>query len=176
MQPGNLTGDYIRFRIDRSRGLMWVEEVSFAQGVNFNGEPTPFSPLMKAMDYMAKRDYNGKGPCRFRIDAHCEGDTATFTIHPTENFHSVVEVPHALLREMLRKILTPRETEAAILLFEGRPIRCIAAQMQVAEGTVKRMNYNIYQKMGLASQVELIRDIYTRLAQYASMRETEGRE
>ena len=168
MWQENFTGDYITYNVDWEKERMQLRQAS----PTFNGlldkEPVPITPIV----YLAENYYRPKAPeacCRILVELYYDGKTGTLRIHPTDDFQSVVAVPHALLRELLRELLTLRETEAAILLFEGRTIRYIASQMKIAEGTVKRMIYNIYQKMHLASQVELIRDIYARLAQHVQL-------
>jgi len=166
----NQSGEFFSFSIDWDKGAMRFQEAHASQKEGL-GELVYALPLLRALEDLVKRGGRGNPPFRFRIDALYDRETLTLSVHPTEDFHSVVEVPRELLRELLREVLTPRETEAAIFLFEGCTIRYIAVQMKIAEGTVKRMIYNIYKKMNLASQVELIRDIYARLAQHASMQE-----
>ena len=51
---------------------------------------------------------------------------------------------------------TPREGVILLYLAKGRNAKYIAAQLYVAERTVKTHTYHIYQKMGIHSQQELI--------------------
>lgn len=53
--------------------------------------------------------------------------------------------------------LTPRQREIAELLVVGYPSRYIAHTLNIAEGTVKRQIYNVYQKLQINSRVELMR-------------------
>lgn len=52
--------------------------------------------------------------------------------------------------------LTQREMEVLLLLVQGKTIRAIAADMFIAEGTVKAHVQHIYQKMGVHNRAELI--------------------
>ena len=53
--------------------------------------------------------------------------------------------------------LTPREQETISLAAQGYPNRYIAHRMEISEGTVKKLLYNGYQKLGISSRVELCR-------------------
>ncbi|MDD6176250.1 MAG: helix-turn-helix transcriptional regulator [Firmicutes bacterium] len=53
--------------------------------------------------------------------------------------------------------LTPREKETLSLAAQGYPNRYIAHRMEISEGTVKKLLYNGYQKLGVSSRVELCR-------------------
>ena len=98
------------------------------------------------------------------ISARREGQGVLLRLHRAEGYARLADVPRERLHALLRPLLTPRETEIAALLFESRTIRCIAGTLHIAEGTVKRIIHNLYQKMNVSSQVELVRDIYARLA------------
>jgi len=52
--------------------------------------------------------------------------------------------------------LTPRETEVFLLLAKGRNSKVIERELNISNHTVKSHNYNIYRKMGVESQQELI--------------------
>lgn len=71
---------------------------------------------------------------------------------------------HCIAPQIFGGLLSPREQEIAIEIFEGRTIRHVATELCIAEGTVKRTTHNIYCKMGVASQVELVHEIYARIA------------
>ena len=172
MPRENLSGDYMSFRINWDAGTITLQQASPAAAALLSTQPVPITPVLLLAESLSRRTGQGNPPYRFLIDLEYDRESCTISVHSTEDFHSVVQVPQELLRELLRKLLTPRETEAAILLFEGRTIRYIAVQMRIAEGTVKRMIHNIYKKMNLASQVELIRDIYARLAQHVALQES----
>lgn len=53
--------------------------------------------------------------------------------------------------------LTPREQETISLAAQGYPNRYIAHRMEISEGTVKKLLYNGYQKLGISSRVEMCR-------------------
>lgn len=55
-----------------------------------------------------------------------------------------------------RSKLTPRETEVFMLLAKGRNSRVIERELSISSHTVKSHNYNIYRKLGVESQQELI--------------------
>jgi len=128
-------------------------------------EAQPISPFLIALKNMI-------GPDRlcsdeehsFFVDVHCKGNTLTVNLHRNE-YASVLIAPQELLHQLLRKVLTCRETEIAVLLFHGSTIKGTAGQLHIAEGTVKRMIFNIYRKLNVASQVGLIREIYQMLAE-----------
>ena len=52
--------------------------------------------------------------------------------------------------------LTRRETEVARLVSQGLANKVVAAQLGVAEGTVKTHLYSIYQKLRVSNRVGLI--------------------
>jgi DNA-binding NarL/FixJ family response regulator len=54
-------------------------------------------------------------------------------------------------------ILTPRELEVLLHLAAGKNNREIAADMQLAEGTVKNHVSNIYEKLGLTDRAQAVR-------------------
>lgn len=53
--------------------------------------------------------------------------------------------------------LTPRETEIAKLIYRGLSNREIAAQLNVAEDTVKKHLYHIFQKLNLSNRTQIIK-------------------
>ena len=55
-----------------------------------------------------------------------------------------------------RSGLTPRETEVFMLLAKGRNSRVIERELSISNHTVKSHNYNIYRKLEVDSQQELI--------------------
>jgi len=105
-------------------------------------------------------------PAHFTLDAVYDRQTLSLRLHRGGDYACLANVPRNRLHTLLSRLLTPRELEIATLLFEGCTIRCIAGMLYIAEGTVKRIIYNVYQKMGVGSQVELVREIYARLAQF----------
>jgi DNA-binding NarL/FixJ family response regulator len=54
-------------------------------------------------------------------------------------------------------ILTPRELEVLLHLASGKSNREIAAELQLAEGTVKNHVSNIYEKLGLTDRAQAVR-------------------
>ena len=161
-------GDYIVFNLDWEANEMQLCEMSpmLTQFCTLNGNKTfEITPIMHVLDVLAKLDPQDNPPYRYLTDMLYDGKKVVVNLHRTDDFHSVVNVPHEQLRVLLARLLTPRETQVATLLFEGRTIRYVATTLYIAEGTVKRTIYNIYKKMGVGSQVELVREIYARLAQ-----------
>ncbi len=57
--------------------------------------------------------------------------------------------------------LTPREQQITSMLVEGLPIKEIASELSIAEGTVKKTSNNIYRKMNISSRTELMHLFYT---------------
>jgi DNA-binding NarL/FixJ family response regulator len=57
----------------------------------------------------------------------------------------------------LATLLTPRETEVTRLVARGRTNREIAAELFIAEGTVKIHLHNIYEKTHVSRRAELVR-------------------
>ena len=62
--------------------------------------------------------------------------------------------------------LTPREHETLNLAAQGYPNRYIAHRLSISEGTVKKLIYNGYQKLGISSRVELCRMISPQAAAF----------
>lgn len=56
--------------------------------------------------------------------------------------------------------LTPREDEIVKLVIKGYTNRYIASRLKISEGTVKKMLYNCYKKLGIKSRIEIIKMIY----------------
>lgn len=54
-----------------------------------------------------------------------------------------------------RYFLTAREIEIASCIFNGLSNKAIARQLSIAENTVKKHIYHIFQKLGLSSRSEL---------------------
>jgi len=161
-------GNYMFLNTDWEADTMEVIEVGsiLKQFCGIDGRKTTFiSPFVHAMEALSKLYPEDGPPFHFLIDVRYDHGSVQAKIHCTGDFHSVVNVRSERLEKVLRPLLTPREAQIAALLFESRTIRYTAAALHIAEGTVKRIMHNIYQKLGVASQVELVREIYTRLAQ-----------
>ncbi|MGN1456845.1 MAG: response regulator transcription factor [Acutalibacteraceae bacterium] len=56
--------------------------------------------------------------------------------------------------------LTPREDEIVKLVIKGYTNRYIAGKLNISEGTVKKILYNCYKKLGVQSRIEIIKMIY----------------
>ena len=167
-------GDYLLFDLDWDKNEMRLREVS-GDSFSMAGKALQYrmdfsaqiTPLVHTLRTLAQAGGNVL-PAHFALDAVYDQQTFSLRLHRTDDYASVVDVPRERLKKVLGGLLTPREFEVATLLFEGRTIRYIASTRHIAEGTVKRIIYNLYQKLGVGSQVELVREIYTRLAQYYS--------
>ena len=66
--------------------------------------------------------------------------------------------------------LTPTESEVAVLLAEGRSVRDIAAAMGRSYGTVRWHIKQIFKKLGISRQVELVRAVLSLAGLPASRR------
>ena len=155
-------------KMDWETGTMEVREVGpvLKQFCGVQGKHIyNITPVVHAMECLTKLNPEESPPYHFLIDVRYDRETVVANVHRTEDFHSVVNVPPERLERLLRPLLTPRETQIAGLLFDGCTIRYTAATLHIAEGTVKRIMHNIYRKLGVGSQVELMREIYARLAQ-----------
>jgi len=171
-----VNGDYLIMEVDRATNEAVMREAGGALRDVIAPGRYPISPCSRSVRHIAERYGNRDGPVRIRVDALVEGDTMIYTLHCTEDFRSVVNVERSLIKKIFNSQLTPRELEIAIELFEGCTIRCIAASLHIAEGTVKRIIHNIYQKMNVVSQMELIREIYVRIAQHAALKELQAKD
>ena len=65
-----------------------------------------------------------------------------------------------LINKQIERFLTHRELEVASLIAQNKTNKYIAYKLKISEGTVKRINYNIYQKLGISSRVELTKILY----------------
>ena len=66
----------------------------------------------------------------------------------------------AMFDEQIFSKLTPREDEIVKLVIKGYTNRYIARKLKVSEGTIKKMLYNCYKKLGVKSRIEIIKMIY----------------
>ena len=161
-------GDYLSYRIDWQNKTMQLVEIGPVLEKHCPQTlDTPYAipPLVHAMECFSRMSPPGELPYRFLVDMRYDRESLLIKVHSSEDYTSVVDVPCERLEALLGPLLTPRETQIAALLFEGCTIRYIACMLHIAEGTVKRIIHNIYQKMSVGSQVELVREIYARLAQ-----------
>lgn len=176
MKP-DFVGEYLLFQLDWETGEIHLEKSS-PTFQHISQEAMPITPLAQALFDLARQSIPAQSmPApdmpeqdsaiqHCLIDAQYSGNQILLRLHRVRNYASVVEVPRERLQNLLVHLLTPREIEIATLLFEGRTIRYIASELTIAEGTVKRIIYNVYQKLNVSSQVELVREIYARLAQF----------
>ena len=161
-------GDYLWYKLDWENNQMLLQEVSpLLRGVFApDGEKTfPISPNVLALERLMQLRPPAPMPQHFALDLLYSRHDFFVNLRCTDDICSVANISHERLQALLSCFLTPRETEVASFMFMGHTIRYIARTLHIAEGTVKRTIYNIYQKLGVGSQVELIREIYTRLAQ-----------
>ena len=161
-------GDYMSFAINWEKNEMHLEKIGpvierFCENLDKN--PVPITPIIHVLERYARACPQKEPPFRYLLDMMYDGKSVFLKMHCSENYASVVDVPRERLQALLGNLLTPRETEITTLLFEGHTIRYIASALHIAEGTVKRIIHNIYQKLRVGSQVELVREIYARLAQ-----------
>jgi len=165
-------GDYLLFDLDWGKDEMRLREVSgnlfhlagkaLQYRMDFTAHITPLVYTLRALAQAGEEVL----PAHFALDAVYDQQTFLLRLHRTDDYASVVDVPRDRLKKVIGSLLTPRELEVATLLFEGHTIRYTASSLHIAEGTVKRIIYNLYQKMDVSSQVELVREIYARLAEY----------
>ena len=59
------------------------------------------------------------------------------------------------MREM-SQVLSAREIEIVRLVTKGLPNKALAAELSVAEGTIKTHLHHIYEKLRLQNRLELI--------------------
>jgi DNA-binding CsgD family transcriptional regulator len=163
----------ITCKFDWERKKMWYVDASENLRVLMPPpeEAYPLTVLVMSMEQLCKMYLPEQGgaspehPVQLSVDCTYAHDAAVFRLRVSNEYESVVNVPERHLREALQNGLTKRETDVAILLFRGETLRAIAHRFSVAEGTVKRTVYNLYQKLNISTQVELIREIYLLLAQ-----------
>jgi len=161
-------GDYLWYKLDWENNQMLLQEVSPLLRSVFapDGEKTfPMSPNVLVLERLMQLRPPAPMPQHFALDLLYSRYDFFANLRCTDDICSVANISVERLHALLSCFLTPRETEVASIMFVGHTIRYIGGTLHIAEGTVKRTIYNIYQKLGVSSQVELIREIYTRLAQ-----------
>jgi len=166
-------GDLITFEIDLDANQMEVVKLGpvlsqFCNPTDCDNRKSTITPLVRALECLTKVSPQATPPYHYTMDVVYDRKRLDIRLSCTADYDSVVQVPRERLKTVMDRLLTPRELEVATLLFEGCTIRYMACLLHIAEGTAKRIIYNIYQKLGVGSQVELVREIYTRLAQYYS--------
>ena len=169
-------GDYLWYKLNWETKQMRLQEVSPLLREVFapDGEKSfPMSPNILVLERLMQLRPPMPMPQHFAIDVLYSRHDYFVNLRCTDDICSVMNISPERLHSLLSCFLTPRETEIATLMFVGHTIRYIAATLHIAEGTVKRTIFNIYQKVGVSSQVELIQEIYTRLAQ---LKMTPGQE
>jgi len=156
--------EYLTYRIDWNNNEMQLIDCSPLFSMNPQ-ETVPISLSIHAMKTLVKMERPGltEDEYRFLLDVHSKKGIVTVNLRRSP-YNFMLHPPYDILEHVLRQSLTRRETEIAIMMFEANTIRSVASQLHIAEGTVKRIIYNIYQKLNVASQVELIREVYQRLA------------
>lgn len=112
--------------------------------------PAMFS-LLSSLRARLEREASGSEPPVSleyvdRLLAAFEGATAGDEVRPRSSD----------LRRLSPRTLSERETELLRLVAEGKPTREIAADLVIAEGTVKRHLHNIYGKLGATNRTQAI--------------------
>lgn len=77
---------------------------------------------------------------------------AMITVIPTDD--------SSVFEEMIFSKLTPRESEIVRMVIKGYTNKYIAYTLNISEGTVKKILYNCYQKLGVKSRIEIIKMVY----------------
>ena len=124
-------------------------------------ERAPMTSVVRAMIQILAQQQTEE-LVRLHVDVDYTETSVKIRLCADDCLCHATSVDNLRVAQVLDGLLSPRELEIAAALFEGRTIRYIAADLQIAEGTVKRTMHNIYRKLGVASQVELIRTIYVR--------------
>ena len=145
---------FLLYELDWERSEIKLLDASAALREHLTPESIPITQMVQAVKILAEQ--HKERPVRFHADVDYNDTSVTIRMR-------ACKTPNRLhVAELLGDSLSPRELEVAAELFEGRTIRYIAQRLHIAEGTVKRTMHNIYCKLGIASQVELIREIYAR--------------
>jgi len=169
-------GDYITFKVNWESNEMQVCELGpvLRQFCTPGDKKTcEITPIVRAMECLTKLCPDAGPPFHFLFDVQYDRKNIVVNVHCTHDYGTVVNVPPERVEAVLQGVLTPREAQIAALMFEGCTIRCIAGGLHIAEGTVKRTVYNIHQKLGVGGQVDMVREIYARLAQASASPETQ---
>ncbi|MBQ2677130.1 MAG: response regulator transcription factor [Clostridia bacterium] len=69
------------------------------------------------------------------------------TAVPNDNTNNIID--------SFSKLLTPRELQILQLVLEGYTNKYIGISLKISEGTVKKIIYNAYKKLGISSRIEL---------------------
>jgi DNA-binding NarL/FixJ family response regulator len=54
-------------------------------------------------------------------------------------------------------MLTPRELEVACMMAQGFPNKTVAERLSITEGTAKMHLHHVYEKLGIAGRMALVR-------------------
>ena len=147
---------FLLYELDWGRNETRLLDAGGALRELLTHEYMPITSAVQAVKILAEQQK--ERPARFHADIDYNDTSVTICLRTCKGN----KVNRSYVAQVLSDSLSPRELEVAVELFEGRTIRYIAQHLQIAEGTVKRTMHNIYRKLGIASQVELIREIYAR--------------
>ncbi|MDR0532216.1 MAG: helix-turn-helix transcriptional regulator [Oscillospiraceae bacterium] len=174
-------GEYLEYELDWQAGEMRLSEASqflLNSLLKINPKRTlPLTPWVFALEAYANTDQieSREGRHTYLIDMTYDHKKLSFRLRPSNDFRSVVNVTKEQVARLFHRKLTQREIEVAFFLFKGDTFKAIASELGVAEGTIKRSAYNLYQKLGVTSQVGLMREIYARLAEEQMKLEKENK-
>jgi DNA-binding NarL/FixJ family response regulator len=69
----------------------------------------------------------------------------------------ISEIPSLrVLNSKGNSLLTPREEQVVALVAEGLGNRQIATELHLSEHTIKKYLFNIFEKLGVSTRVELV--------------------
>jgi len=94
----------------------------------------------------------------FLLPFDMEADTAGYKTLVLTNMHESPDVQAKQAREAIAKQfkLSPRETDVLGGLMKGRNAKYISEKLYISESTVKTHISNVYRKVGVHSQQELL--------------------
>jgi len=152
---------FLLYQLDWENNESTLLEASGMLREGLSSERAPMSPLVWALQMLAQQQQK-EGRIRLHLDVDYNGTSLAIRMCPGGRACRAVDVNRTHVARLLGGSLSPRELEIAMEMFEGNTIRYIAQRFQIAEGTVKRTMHNIYRKLDIASQVDLVREIYAR--------------
>jgi len=163
MHYRNGENDYfLLYQLDWENNETMLMDASGTLRDGLSFERAPMSPVMRAIQILAQQ--HKEENIKFHVDVDYNGTSIAIRMCPNDCACRAVAVNRFHVAQLLGDSLSPRELEVAMEMFEGRTIRYIAQRLQIAEGTVKRTMHNIYRKLDIASQVDLVKEIYVRAA------------
>ena len=118
-------------------------------------DPALFALLLAAIVF-AFVAYNVLSPDVFNFDKTVQGVETVRPVQEIEQTGAVDALAKAIAQAVNRFGLTPREAEALELLAHGRNTAAIQERMVVSRSTAKTHVRNVYAKLGVHSQQDLI--------------------